>query len=176
MLGTFPLPIEVIPMARRYVAREIVRRGGQPVWRESVVTDNGNSILDVHGWQIADPVAMERDLNQIAGVVTVGLFAATPADIVLIGEREMYGRPHRGRTAIDVSAASRQCRLAPFRVASAPIRIHARARWTRLRHAAAPRRGFVPQFHRLDRSEHGFGWVLTRELGKAPGDIVATRH
>jgi len=89
VLGKFPLPIEVIPMARDYVAREIVRRGGQPVWRESAVTDNGNWILDVHGWQIADPVAMERDLNQIAGVVTVGLFAQRPADIVLIGEREM---------------------------------------------------------------------------------------
>ena len=89
VLGKFPLPIEVIPMARAYVAREIVRRGGQPVWRESVVTDNGNWILDVHGWQIADPVAMERDLNGIAGVVTVGLFAERPADIVLIGDREM---------------------------------------------------------------------------------------
>ena len=89
LLGKFPLPIEVIPMACSYVAREIVRRGGQPVWRESVVTDNGNWIVDVHGWQIADPVAMERDLNQIAGVVTVGLFAQRPADIVLIGEREM---------------------------------------------------------------------------------------
>ena len=89
VLGKFPLPVEVIPMARSYVAREIVRRGGQPVWRESVVTDNGNWILDVHDWQIADPVAMERDLNQIPGIVTVGLFAQRPADIVLIGEREM---------------------------------------------------------------------------------------
>jgi ribose 5-phosphate isomerase A len=89
LLGKFPLPVEVIPMARRYVSREIVRRGGRPVWRENVVTDNGNAILDVHGWQIADPVAMERDLNQIAGVVTVGLFAQRPADIVLIGDREM---------------------------------------------------------------------------------------
>ncbi len=89
-LGKFPLPVEVIPMARSHVAREIVQRGGKPVWRENVVTDNGNAILDVHGWQIADPVAMERDLNQIAGVVTVGLFAAArPADIVLIGDREM---------------------------------------------------------------------------------------
>ena len=88
-LGKFPLPIEVIPMARSHVAREIVHRGGQPVWRESVVTDNGNWILDVHGWQIADPIAMERDLNQIAGVVTVGLFAQRAADIVLIGEHEM---------------------------------------------------------------------------------------
>ena len=89
MLGKFPLPIEVIPMARSYVAREIARRGGKPVWRENFVTDNGNAILDVHGWQIADPVAMERDLNQIAGVVTVGLFAGRPADVVLIGDREM---------------------------------------------------------------------------------------
>jgi ribose 5-phosphate isomerase A len=89
VLGKFPLPVEVIPMAKRYVAREIVRRGGKPVERENVVTDNGNAILDVHGWQISDPVAMEHDLNQIAGVVTVGLFAARPADIVLIGNREM---------------------------------------------------------------------------------------
>ena len=89
VLGRFPLPVEVIPMARSYVAREIVRRGGKPVWRENLVTDNGNAILDVHGWQIADPVAMERDLNQIAGVVTVGLFAQRPADVVLIGDREM---------------------------------------------------------------------------------------
>jgi ribose 5-phosphate isomerase A len=89
VLGKFPLPIEVIPMARSYVAREIVRRGGKPVWRENVVTDNGNAILDVHGWQIAEPVATERDLGEIAGVVTVGLFAARPADVVLIGDREM---------------------------------------------------------------------------------------
>jgi len=89
MLGKFPLPIEVIPMARNHVAREIVRRGGEPVWRESVITDNGNWVLDVHGLQIADPVAMERDLDQIAGVVTVGLFALRRADVVLIGENEM---------------------------------------------------------------------------------------
>lgn len=88
-LGAFPLPIEVIPMARRYVSHEIVRRGGKPVWRENLVTDNGNSILDVHGWQISDPVALERDLNQIAGVVTVGLFAQRGADVVLIGDNEM---------------------------------------------------------------------------------------
>ena len=67
VLGKFPLPIEVIPMARSHVAREIVRRGGEPVWRESVITDNGNWIIDVHGLQIDDPVAMERDLDQIAG-------------------------------------------------------------------------------------------------------------
>ena len=89
VLGKFPLPIEVIPMACAYVAREITRRGGHPIWRESFVTDNGNWILDVHGWQITDPVGMERDLNQIAGVVTVGLFAQRGADVVLIGDREM---------------------------------------------------------------------------------------
>jgi ribose 5-phosphate isomerase A len=89
VLGAFPLPIEVIPMAARHVAREIVRRGGRPVRRENFVTDNGNRILDVHDWRIGDPVAMERDLNQIAGVVTVGLFAQRRADIVLIGDREM---------------------------------------------------------------------------------------
>ena len=89
VLGKFPLPIEVIPMARSHVAREIVRRGGEPVWRESVITDNGNWIIDVHGLQIDDPVAMERDLDQIAGVVTVGLFALRKADVVLIGEHEM---------------------------------------------------------------------------------------
>jgi ribose 5-phosphate isomerase A len=89
VLGRFPLPVEVIPMARSYVAREIVRRGGQPVWRDGVVTDNGNWILDVHGLRIADPVGLERDLNQVAGVVAVGLFAQRPADVVLIGDREM---------------------------------------------------------------------------------------
>ena len=89
VLGNFPLPIEVIPMARGYVAREIVKRGGNPIWRDGVITDNGNIILDVHGWHITDPVAMEGDLNQITGVVCVGLFAKRPADIVLIGEHEM---------------------------------------------------------------------------------------
>ena len=90
VLGRFPLPVEVIPMARSYVAREIVRRGGQPVWRDGVVTDNGNWILDVHGLRITAPVELERELNQIAGVVTVGLFAQRPADIVLIGAEEMH--------------------------------------------------------------------------------------
>ncbi len=85
VLGRFPLPIEVIPMARSYVAREIAKRGGQPVWRESFVTDNGNQILDVHGLSILDPPAMERELGQVAGVVTVGLFALRPADVVLVG-------------------------------------------------------------------------------------------
>jgi ribose 5-phosphate isomerase A len=89
VLGRFPLPIEVIPMARSYVAREIVKRGGQPIWRDGVTTDNGNWILDIHGLAISRPVELERDLNQIAGVVSVGLFAQRPADIVLIGADEM---------------------------------------------------------------------------------------
>jgi ribose 5-phosphate isomerase A len=87
VLGTFPLPVEVIPMARSHVAREISAMGGQPVWRDGVVTDNGNWILDVHGWRIVDPVGLENKLNQIVGVVTCGLFAARPADIVLVGDR-----------------------------------------------------------------------------------------
>ncbi len=85
LLGAFPVPVEVIPMARSHVAREIVKLGGNPVWREHVVTDNGNWILDVHGWQITDPVKLESDLNQIVGVVTNGLFAARNADVVITG-------------------------------------------------------------------------------------------
>lgn len=85
VLGRFPLPIEVIPMARSLVARELVARGARPVWREGVVTDNGNQILDAHGLRIVDPPALEADLNQIAGVVTVGLFARRPADLLLVG-------------------------------------------------------------------------------------------
>ncbi|MCU0760411.1 MAG: ribose-5-phosphate isomerase RpiA [Steroidobacteraceae bacterium] len=85
VLGRFPLPVEVVPMARSYVAREIARRGGQPVWREACITDNGNAILDVHGLSIVDPVSMECELNQVAGVVTVGLFAQRPADVILVG-------------------------------------------------------------------------------------------
>lgn len=85
VLGNFPLPVEVIPMARSYVARELLKRGGQPVLREDFVTDNGNLILDVHHLEILDPVALERDLNQIVGVVTNGLFAARPADLLLLG-------------------------------------------------------------------------------------------
>ena len=84
-LGRFPLPIEVIPMARALVARQLRARGGDPVWREGCVTDNGNHILDVHGLTITDPVSLERELNQITGVVTVGLFAARPADVLLVG-------------------------------------------------------------------------------------------
>lgn len=86
VLGKFPLPVEVIPMARSLVAREIVRlTGGQPVWRDGVVTDNGNWILDVHNLAITDPVAMERELGLIPGVVTVGLFARRRADVVIVG-------------------------------------------------------------------------------------------
>ncbi len=86
VLGRFPLPIEVIPMARSHVARALVEFGGQPVWRDGVTTDNGNWILDVHNLRITDPVALEGELNQITGIVTVGLFARRRADIVLTGE------------------------------------------------------------------------------------------
>ena len=86
VLGKFPLPVEVIPMARSLVARAIVAAtGAQPVWREGVVTDNGNWILDVHGLAITEPLILERELNQIPGVVSVGLFARRPADIVIVG-------------------------------------------------------------------------------------------
>ena len=86
VLGRFPLPVEVIPMARSLAARRILAlTGGQPVWRDGVVTDNGNVIIDVHGLSITDPVAMERELSQIPGVVSVGLFARRPADVVIIG-------------------------------------------------------------------------------------------
>jgi len=84
-LGRFPLPLEVIPMARTLVARALRARGGHPVWRTGFVTDNGNHILDVHGLRISDPPALERELNQITGIVTVGLFAVRPADLLLIG-------------------------------------------------------------------------------------------
>jgi ribose 5-phosphate isomerase A len=83
-LGAFPLPVEVIPMARSYVARQLVKLGGQPVWREGVVTDNGNVILDVHHLAITKPVEMEDAVHRIAGVVTVGLFARRGADILLV--------------------------------------------------------------------------------------------
>ena len=86
VLGRFPVPVEVIPMARSLVAREILAQtGGQPVWRQGVVTDNGNVVLDVHHLSITDPVAMEHALNQIPGVVSVGLFARRPADVVIVG-------------------------------------------------------------------------------------------
>jgi ribose 5-phosphate isomerase A len=83
-LGAFPLPVEVVPMARSYVARQLVKLGGLPVWREGVVTDNGNAILDVHKLPLTDPVAMEDAIDRIAGVVTVGLFAHRTADVLLV--------------------------------------------------------------------------------------------
>jgi len=84
-LGKYPLPIEVVPMARTYVASRLTALGGRPVFRDGVVTDNGNHIVDVHGLTITDPVALERDINQIVGVVTCGLFAARGADVLIIG-------------------------------------------------------------------------------------------
>ena len=88
MLGKFPLPIEVIPMARSYVSRQIIKMRGQPFWREGFVTDNGNEIIDVHNLSIVNPREMETRLNQIAGVVTVGLFAHRGADVLIIGNRK----------------------------------------------------------------------------------------
>jgi ribose 5-phosphate isomerase A len=85
MLGAFPLPVEVIPMARSYVARQLAKLGGNPVWREGYTTDNGNLILDVHGLQIMEPMQLEQDINNIAGVVTVGIFALRPADVLILG-------------------------------------------------------------------------------------------
>ncbi len=84
-LGRFPLPVEVIPMARTYVAGCIERLGARPLWRQGVVTDNGNHILDVHGLSIDDPCALEDELDRIVGVVTVGLFARRPADLLIVG-------------------------------------------------------------------------------------------
>ncbi len=84
VLGKFPLPVEVVPMARSYVARQLVKLGGQPIYREGVITDNGNVILDVHGLSIVDPKGLETAINQITGVVTNGIFALRPADKVLV--------------------------------------------------------------------------------------------
>jgi ribose 5-phosphate isomerase A len=88
IMGKFPLPVEVIPMARSHVARELVKLGGHPEWRMGVTTDNGNIILDVHGLQIAEPVKLENQINQIVGVVTNGLFAQRRADVLLLGTPE----------------------------------------------------------------------------------------
>jgi ribose 5-phosphate isomerase A len=85
VLGAFPIPVEVIPMARSYVAREIVRLGGHPVLRQGFITDNGNVILDIHGLQILNPVELETNLNQITGIVTNGLFARRGANVLLLG-------------------------------------------------------------------------------------------
>ncbi|KPD23754.1 ribose-5-phosphate isomerase RpiA [Idiomarina zobellii] len=87
-LGSFPLPVEVIPMARSYVAREIVKLGGDPVWRQGFTTDNGNWILDVHNLDIMKPMELESDLNNIVGVVTNGLFAQRGADVALIARED----------------------------------------------------------------------------------------
>jgi len=88
VLGAFPLPIEVIPMARSHVGRELLRRGGQPVLREQFITDNGNLILDVYNLSILEPIKLESKLNNIAGVVAVGLFALRPADVLLLGKHD----------------------------------------------------------------------------------------
>ncbi|MEM7400370.1 MAG: ribose-5-phosphate isomerase RpiA [Pseudomonadota bacterium] len=85
VLGAFPLPLEVIPMARSYVARELVKIGGAPEMRENFTTDNGNVILDVHNLEILNPVEMEQQLNNLAGIVTVGIFALRPADVLILG-------------------------------------------------------------------------------------------
>ena len=85
MLGTFPLPVEVIPMAHELVVRELVRLGGKPVLREGFITDNGNIILDIHGLEIIDAIDLESRLNHIPGVVTNGLFAIRPADVLILG-------------------------------------------------------------------------------------------
>lgn len=85
VMGKFPLPVEVIPMAQSFVAREIVKMGGTPILRESFTTDNGNIILDVKGLEILEPVTVEDDFNRIPGVVTVGLFARRPADVLILG-------------------------------------------------------------------------------------------
>ncbi|MES9870488.1 MAG: ribose-5-phosphate isomerase RpiA [Sedimenticola sp.] len=88
VLGEFPLPVEVIPMARSHVARQLVKMGGTPVWRENFITDNGNIILDVHNLKIMEPVKMEQEINNIAGVVTTGIFALRPADVLILGTEE----------------------------------------------------------------------------------------
>jgi len=88
VMGAFPLPIEVIPMARSYVARELVKLGGDPEYREGFVTDNGNIILDIHNLKIMEPIKLEAAINQLAGVVTVGIFAHRPADVLILGTEE----------------------------------------------------------------------------------------
>jgi ribose 5-phosphate isomerase A len=88
MLGEFPLPIEVLPMAQGFVARQLVKMRGQPIWRENFVTDNGNHILDVHNLRISNPLELETRINQIPGVITVGIFANRPADVLLIADSQ----------------------------------------------------------------------------------------
>jgi hypothetical protein len=117
VLGAFPLPVEVIPMARSYVARELVRLGGTPVWRDGFVTDNGNLILDVQNLEIMEPAKLEQTINNIAGVVTVGIFALRPADVLILGTpdgpktlraeitRENIDRGSRGKTGTEQQQA-----------------------------------------------------------------------
>ena len=100
-LGKFPLPIEVIPMARSYVARELVKLGGTPMWRENFITDNGNLILDIHNLDIMEPVEMEKGLNNIAGVVTVGLFAVRPADVLILGTKRGNQNPNIATSQVE---------------------------------------------------------------------------
>lgn len=95
VLGEFPLPVEVIPMARSHVARELVKLGGDPEYRDGVMTDNGNVILDVHNMHIVDPVGLEAKINNIVGVVANGLFAARPADVLLLGTAQGVERLER---------------------------------------------------------------------------------
>ena len=97
VLGAFPLPVEVIPMARSFVARQLVKLGGTPVWRQGLVTDNGNIILDVHGLAIHDPEAVEAEINNVVGVVANGLFARRGADVLLLGAPEGVRRAERAR-------------------------------------------------------------------------------
>ena len=86
MLGAFPLPIEVIPMAQSFVARKMVKMGGQPIWRENFTTDNGNHVLDIHNLNISNPLEFETRINQLPGVLSVGIFSHRPADVLLIGD------------------------------------------------------------------------------------------
>jgi ribose 5-phosphate isomerase A len=85
-LGRFPVPIEIIPMARLYVSKQILKAGGHPIWREGFITDNGNHIIDVHDWRITNPIELETRLNQIPGIVTVGIFAQRRADVLLVAD------------------------------------------------------------------------------------------
>jgi len=88
VLGKFPLPLEVVPMARSFVAREVIKKKGMPVWRENFITDNGNIILDINHMEISEPISLEKDLNKIPGILTVGLFAERPADHVLVSSEK----------------------------------------------------------------------------------------
>ena len=88
VLGKFPLPLEVVPMARSFVAREVIKKKGMPVWRENFITDNGNIILDINHMEILEPISLEKDLNKIPGILTVGLFAERPADHVLVSSEK----------------------------------------------------------------------------------------